>query len=166
MRNRALAIFALALAVLAGFQTYRLATERAGHARTRAEHALEITALATAAREAEAAARAEEQRRTAEVQKAADEADQALDRARADADAARDVGQRLRDRLATLTAACRVGPGDPAAAGSGQTADATARMLADVQRRLDEAQDRIAQHADQARTAGLACQRLYNALTP
>jgi hypothetical protein len=35
-----------------------------------------------------------------------------------------------------------------------------------VQRRLDEAADRIARHADEARAAGLACERAYGALTP
>lgn len=108
------------------------------------------------------AARAEEQRRTAEVQKAADEAFKREEQARADADAARSAGERLRDQLAKARAAIRVNPATPAAS---EAADATERMLADVQSRLDEATDRIARFADQAHTAGTACQRSYQALT-
>jgi hypothetical protein len=160
------AAVALALALAAaGLQTYRMAREQARHADTRARHAEQVADLERASREAALAARTEERRRTAEVQKAADEAHQALERARADAAAATDAGQRLRDRLASLTATCGRASGDAGPAVSGPSAVATAHLLADVQRRLDEAADGIARHADAARAAGLACQRSYDALT-
>lgn len=156
---------ALAAALLlAGWQTYRLANERAAHADTRAAHAQQMQMMFEAARLAGEQARAEEQRRTAEVQKAADEAHQAMDRARADAAAAADAGHRLRQHIATITTACRGGPGHAAAAGAGTPARATADLLADVQRRLDEATDGIAQFADSAHTAGRACQQSYGAV--
>lgn len=156
----------LAAVAVAGVQSWRLASEQADHADTRAQHAHQIAALAEAARQAEADARAEEQRRTAEVQKAADDAHQAMERARADAVAAADAGDRLRKRIATITAARCAGPSGAAATSDGTPADATARMLADVQRRLDEAANGIARFADRAHAAGRACESGYNALTP
>ena len=162
---RALAV-ALALALLlAGWIAFRLSNEQEAHAETRAAHALQIAALERAAKEAEANARAEEQRRTAEVQKVADEARQELDRARADAVAAADAGSRLRSQIAAITAGCRAAASHPQAASGGPPADAAADLLADVQRRLGEATERIAAYADTARAAGAACERSYDALT-
>lgn len=156
----------LVAALLAvGLQTYRLASEQAAHADTRAQHAEHIADLERDAREAVLAARTEERRRTSEVQKAADEAHQALERARADAAAAADAGQRLRDRIAAITATCGRAASDPGPASGSAPAVATADLLADVQRRLGEAAQGIAAFADQARTAGLACERSYDALT-
>ena len=155
-----LAVLLLALAL----QTYRLAGEQRAHADTRAQHAEHIADLEREAREAVLAARNEERRRTAEVQKAADEAHESLARARADAVAATDAGQRLRDRIATLAATCGRAASDTGPAGSGTAAIATADLLADVQRRLDEAANGIAAHADAAMAAGLACERSYKAL--
>ena len=165
LANRWLLGGLLVAALLAvGLQTYRLASEQAAHADTRAQHAEQLRELADAARQAEADAREEEQRRTAEVQKAADEAHQALERARADAAAAADAGQRLRDRIATITATCGRAASDTGPASSSAPAVATADLLARVQQRLDEAADAIARHADAASTAGLACQRAYESL--
>ncbi len=154
-----------ALGVLLGLQTINLAGERAAHSKTHAAHYQQIQQLERQALLAERAAREEEQRRTVEVQKAADDAQKQIDQARADAAAASDAGQRLRQRLAQLTNACRAGPSGAAAAGTGQATGAAADLLANVQRRLDEAQDRIAGFADAAHTAGTACQRSYGALT-
>ena len=160
-------ILLLAIAVfgiLAGAQTVRLAAEESDHSMTKAEHAAQMQVLAENAREAENKARTEEQRRTAEVQKAANEADQARLTAEADAAAARTAGQRLRAQLAALAADYRGATGNPGAAASGTPADAAERVLADVQRRLDEAQDRVADFADRSRTAGLACERIHDSL--
>ena len=162
--TRALAVALAAALWIAGLQTYRLAREQAAHADTRAQHAEHIADMERVAREAVEAARAEEQRRTAEVQKAADEAHKSLARARADAVAATDAGQRLRERIAAITASCGRAASDPATAGSSSPASATADLLADVQRRLDEATDGIARFADQAHAAGAACQRSYDSL--
>lgn len=156
----------LAAVAVAGVQSWRLASEQAAHADTRAQHALQIAELAKAARQAEADARAEEQRRTAEVQKAANDARQAMERARADAVAAADAGDRLRKHIATLTAASCAGLIGADAASGSAAADATAGMLADVQRRIDDATNRIAEFADRAHAAGRACESGYNALTP
>ena len=85
--------------------------------------------------------------------------------ARADADAATSAGERLRQRVAELAAGCRGTSNGAAVAVAGPPARSGADLLADVQRRLDEAADRIARHADEARAAGLACERAYGALT-
>lgn len=90
------------------------------------------------------------------------------DRARLAADAARarTAADSLRQHVADLEAlaggvACR----DPAAAGQRETASAAARMLAELQRRADERAGILAQAADEARAAGLNCERRYDALT-
>lgn len=156
----------LAAVAVAGVQSWRLASEQAAHADTRAQHALQIAALAEAARQAEADARTEEQRRTAEVQKAADDARQALARARADAVAAADAGDRLRKHIATLTAARCAGASGAAAASGGTPADATADLLADVFSEMERAGRAMAEEADRRGIAGAACESGYNALTP
>lgn len=162
--TRALAAALAAALLLAGWQTYRLANERTAHAETRSAHALQMQMMFEAARLAGEQARTEEQRRTAEVQKAADEAYQAMERARADAAAAADAGGRLRQHIATLTATCRRAPGNTATASAGAPTDTTADLLADVQRRLDEASEQLAGFADSAHTAGRTCQQSYDAL--
>lgn len=155
----------LALA-LVGMQTLRLANERTAHAVTKGLHADERTSWERATRVAVDAARAEEQRRSTALQGVIDETEQKLAQARADADAAGTAGERLRKRVTEITGACRGASSHPGAAGAGQTADATADLLADVQRRLDEAADGISRFADQAHAAGKACQRGWGTLTP
>ena len=149
----------------AGLQTYRLVLEQSAHARTQRDHAQQLGAMERAAGEAVAAARTEEARRFAALWETLNETQAALDRARADAAGAADAGVSLRQRIAALTAGCRAGASDSAPAGSSPPADASADLLADVQRRLDEAADGIAQHADAARIAGWGCERAYDALT-
>ena len=153
----ALAI-ALGALTLAAWDSARLKrADAAGYKRAQSEYqARELAAVN--------AARAEEARRTAAVQKEADHARQDLTRAQADAAAAADAGQRLRAAIAAARRSCPAASGAPAAVGS-PPADPAEGVLADVQRRLDEAADGIAAHADAARIAGQACQRAYNALT-
>lgn len=170
MISRAIA-YALAVALaaalgLAGLQTLRLAGEQRDHAETREKHATDLQALSDASRQAEADARAEEQRRTAEVQKAADEAREREAQALADAAAANATGQRLRDRLAALAARGGQAASDPGPATGGPPAGDPIGVLAGVLARADERAGILAQYADAARTAGLACERAYDALTP
>jgi hypothetical protein len=164
MMTRFLASGLVATALMLGLQTWRLDRERLAHAETRAEHAAMVAATEAVAREAEQAARLEEQRRLEALQGVIHDTEAKLARARADAVAAADAGGRLRERIASLAASCRSAAGDPATAGPGQATDATAAMLADVQRRLDQATDELARFADDAHAAGLACQRSYGAL--
>jgi hypothetical protein len=75
---------------------------------------------------------------------------------RADADAA---GRDLRVRLAGAVAAARA-----ASAAGGEAAGDPIGVLADVLGRADERAGVLAGYADEARTAGLACERSYDAL--
>lgn len=163
--TRFLASGLIATAVMLGLQTWRLGNEREAHAETRAGHALLVAAAADAARAAEAAARVEEQRRIAALQEIIDDTESKLARARADAARAADVGQRLRERFSAVASACGAGAGGAGSAGSGPTASAAAGLLADVQRRLDEAAGRLAEFADASHAAGLACERAYGEVT-
>lgn len=154
----------LALAFV-GLQTVRLANERETHAQSKQAHAEQRETWERKTREAVESARAEEQRRAEALQGVIHEVEQNLAQARADADAASDSGERLRKRLSAITAACRVGTSNPASASAGPTTEASGDLLADVQRRLDEAQDRIAEFADKAHAAGKACERSHGTLT-
>lgn len=172
MRAQILGWALVVLLVLLGWQTMRLsdaqedlAREGEAHQRTIAKHADERTQWERESRLAVEAARAEEQRRTAAVQKEADEAKSQLAQSRRDEAAARSAGERLRQRLAALAARACSAPGGAPAADGGAAAAAAGNLLADVQRRLDEAADDLARFADAAAIAGRACERSYNALT-
>lgn len=111
------------------------------------------------------AARAEEQRRTQAVQGVANATRKELATARAAADDARRAGELLRAQLAAAGALCG-GPANPAAAGGSPATNPAGGLLADVQRRLDEAADATLRFADESRIAGLGCERAYETLTP
>ncbi|WP_168735169.1 DUF2514 family protein [Pseudothauera rhizosphaerae] len=167
LKTNALLAALLALAVVAsaaGVQTLRLAGEQRDHADTLRRHAQELAALGDAARQATEDARAEERRRYTALQEIVDGTRTELDAARADAVAAAAAGERLRQRLAAITAGCRGAGSDPGATAGGPAASSAADLLADVQRRLDAAADGIARHADAAEAAGRACERAYDAL--
>jgi len=109
-------------------------------------------------------ARIEEQRRTAAQTKATNEAIQQAERVRADARAA-DTARR--ELLARATALANAGrrPSDSGALGSRAPAGDPLGVLADVLGRADQSAGVLAQYADAARVAGLACERSYDALT-
>lgn len=89
-----------------------------------------------------------------------------LTRAEKRADAAVAVGtaaERLRQRTATVAAACR-GSGDPAASGISQAASSPGLVLADMQRRIVEAAGRYAAYADAAADAAESCASRYDSL--
>ncbi|MBT9467224.1 DUF2514 family protein [Hydrogenophaga sp.] len=102
-------------------------------------------------------------RRTAAVQKEVEDARKKVNDLEGAVAGAADAGGRLRDELARARRlACTT---DTTTAGGSAAAEATERVLADVQRRLDEAQERVAQYADRSRIAGLTCQGIHGALT-
>jgi hypothetical protein len=158
---RVLSMVLTLTAVLLGFQSWRLMGEQRAHAETRADHAQQMQMMFEAAKLAGEQARAEEQRRAKALQEIIDDTESKLARARADAARAADVGQRLRERFSAVASSCGAGFGGSSAASAGPTASATAGVLADVQRRLDEVAGRIAGFADTAHAAGLACERAY-----
>ncbi|MHA6885739.1 DUF2514 family protein [Ralstonia pseudosolanacearum] len=109
-------------------------------------------------------ARIEEQRRTQKQSEIANDAKQQADTALADAGRARAESGRLRERIAALVAAGRATE-SPAATGGSQAAGDLLDVLADVLVRADQRAGDLAQYADAARIAGLACERSYAALT-
>jgi chromosome segregation ATPase len=103
-------------------------------------------------------------RRTAAVQKEVEHARKKVKALEGAVAGAADAGERLRDELAAARArACTTDTTTPG--GSAAAAEAE-RVLADVQRRLDAAQERVALYADKARTAGETCEGIHGALTP
>lgn len=148
-------LLALAL-LLAGWQWRQAVTARADLALYRGKVAEQI-------QQAEAAARSEEQRRTAKIQEAQDAAHQARIAAESDARAARASADRLRQRAAELAASCSAS--NPAPAASSPAASAPGPVLADMLIRLEEAGREIAEESDRRRIAGIACERVYRALS-
>lgn len=108
--------------------------------------------------------RAEEQRRTAAQTEIANAAKKEADTARADARDAGAAADRLRGRVNELLAAARA-PKDPTAPSGSEAAGDPLGVLADVLEKSDRRAGILAEYADQARLAGLACERSYDALT-
>lgn len=154
-------------AILALFLTYgggRLQQRATDNRRYQAEQTAAL-AKAQATRIAELdAVRQEEQRRTDEQRKIADDATKKADAARADAVAANDSAGRLRVRVAELLAASGSGK-DPIPASPSTPANPAADLLGDLFLRSVETNRQLAEYADQARIAGLACVAAYDSLT-
>lgn len=161
IRNAAI----VGLAVCAALAWGGALVERSKRQEAVAELASYRAEAAEAARRAEAEQREEEARREDEIKKVVTDARLQTHRAQRDAAGARAAGDSLRDELARARARSCASGQDSATAPGGPPADATERMLADVQRRLDEAADGIAAHADLAIAAGMACERAYDGLT-
>lgn len=109
-------------------------------------------------------AREEEQRRQRAIDKVRQDAEQQIARAETDAAAANAVAVRLREqarRVAIRASQCASHSGT---AQSGQAAKQPAMVLADVLGRVDARTGELAKAFDRARTAGLACERAYDAL--
>lgn len=110
------------------------------------------------------AAKAEADKQAARIAALETEVQNAQDRAKtadADAVAARGAGERLRVQLAAARRSVCPTPATPnGGAPAGQTGD----LLADVQRRLDEATDGIARFADASYNSAVACSSLYDSM--
>lgn len=157
-------VAALVLLLAAGIQTHRLALRDADLALVREGRAQDRAAAAAAAASGIAAARAEESRRHAALQEIADAANLDAARARDDAAAAARAAGGLRQRAAQLAAGCGATAGDPAAATGSAPAAGAGLLLADLLGRADDRAGGLAAYADQARAAGIACERAYDSL--
>ena len=129
-------------------------------ARQESAHAIVLEQMAQATVASIEAARKEEARRTAAVEEQRDLAQKIAAAARADANTRAASERRLRQRINTLLAGA-VGS-NPALADGGPAAEAPIDMLAHVLGRALEAAGRLAEYADQARGAGLTCERSYD----
>lgn len=96
-----------------------------------------------------------------EVERVRDDAQNLAAAARRDAAAAADLAGRLRQHITRLAAATAA---DPAPAGPGDAAAGPGLVFADVLGRADARLRALAEYADQARIAGLTCQRAYEAV--
>lgn len=142
---------------LAGVQTVRLHRAQSATVKRQSAWDAERITLLTAAVTATAKARDTETRWQAQQQEADHVAQKATDAARADAAAARTVAERLRQRATQLAGSCSATPsaGVPS---PGAPASNPGDLLADMQRRIDEAAGSIAQYADEVTIARQACE--------
>ena len=153
--------WALALAVVAGWQQIRVSSAQsvaAGAQRELAEYRAEV---AERDRRAALFVIQENQRRQAATEKADAEAKQQLDQARSDAARADSALERLQQRLAAAEQRSR-DAGNSITAQLGQAADSAARMQADMFGRIGAAAQLYAGVADQRGIAGAACERAYD----
>lgn len=116
---------------------------------------------AKAVAEQKAADKKEEQRRNAELQKIQADAQQRIDAARNDAVNAASKSGRLQQQLATIRKQL---VGYSAAESIGNPAADTGVLLSDVLAASVERNRQLADYADRAREAGLACEAQYNSL--
>lgn len=107
------------------------------------------------------------QRRLDDMQRNIDEARKQTATAQADAADARSERDRLRKQQSTFLAAARArdAASNPATAGKCEATGAAADLFADMFSEADEATGILAAALDSARTAGLTCERAYDALT-
>lgn len=154
---KAIGIGLLVLALLGAFALFTAHERSLGAAETKAEAAQASLELAkdSAAKTAQIVAAQQGVIHDAQLQAGA--ASAAAARAASERDA-------FRVRLNAFLSASR-GP-QPATAASGSApATDSLGMLADVLGRADDRAQKLAAYADQARIAGLACERSYDALT-
>lgn len=143
-----------------------IAEKDAYAARLSASYSDQMATFANNARDGESAARIEEQRRAAAQQQVIQNARQQTYQAMVDRDAADAVAGRLRKRVDDIAAAARrrPGSGNPSLTAGSPTAADPIGVLADVLSRADERAGILAAYADQARIAGVACERAYESL--
>jgi hypothetical protein len=154
----------LVLAATAVGAGYGWQSERTAHANTKAAHAEYIAKAERTARELAERNRSTEQ----ELQNAREnhDAEAAALRKLADrrAVAAVAAGQRLQDAAADAAERSRAQCAGSAPAELRDTAQDPARMLSIVLGEIDDFAGAVAANADDARAAGSACQRQYNAV--
>jgi hypothetical protein len=118
---------------------------------------------AQAAQEAEAKARQVEQARAASIERIERESFIRTEAIKADARRANDAALRLRDHVARI-AASNHAPGNSAATADSTPTDSASDLLGIVLTRIDERAGELAAYADNARAAGIACVKSYEAL--
>lgn len=159
---------ALVLVVLVGsctVQTGRLHNFQRALATEKTERKAEHDAAAAAAIKASAEYRAREQQWASAQKEIVDATERKLTQARADAVIADAASGRLQQRVAALVAEARRAATNPGPAGASPPAGDPIQLLADLQRRADEAAGILARIADERGAAGAACERAYDALT-
>lgn len=160
-----LAIISLVALLLWGLSTWRYAAGYAAGKRL-ADQAWQLKWETrnrdeeTARANRERGERVEEQRRWQAMIKVKQNADQQLDQIKADAERLRRTLSQLRQQLADHSP-CRVSTAD----GASPASAAAGFLFADVLGESLQRNAALAAYADRARAAGLACERLYDAVT-
>ena len=126
-------------------------------------HAQERERHAQAAQQAEAKARLTEQARVAAIERIEHETFTRTQAIQADAAAARRSADSLRNHIARL-AGSGSAPSDTAAAPSSEAATGPGLVLTELFSRTLDRTVELAEYADRARTAGLACEAAYATL--
>jgi hypothetical protein len=157
------AAVAAGLLLALGAQTLRVNIYRADLAESISLRAQEREISAAAARIQSEAYRIEDQRRASAIRSVISEAIKTSEAVALDANSARAANDRLRERVAALVARSRA-PRNPAAPSGSPPAGDAADVLADMLGRVSEAARQLALIADERGTAGLACERSYEAL--
>lgn len=147
----------VAFGALGVVQTLRLSDQKAEYAKLEKKHADSVAESEKAARDAGQKYRDVERKWGLALSEVSENAQAEIETAQRDAIDARTAGERLRKQHAATLAALRsAATCAPADADSGKAADEAVNMLADMQRRLDEATDTIATFADTAYAASVA----------
>jgi hypothetical protein len=165
--NMIIAGLALALAMVTGalgWQTVRLSKEQTAHQTTVATFAKLRETQANEAKSAAEAARTEEHRRIFALEGVIREQTKVAASARADADAAAVALKRLRDKAASFATAAGQTPAGATTAPTSPPTDNTTVVLADVLGSLGQRAVDLGKYADEARSAGLACEASYDTL--
>ncbi len=130
-------------------------------AEVKALHAQERQRYAEAAQAAEQKARQVEQERVEALGRIESEAAKRTQDLQADAAAARRAADSLRQHIARLAGQTA---SNPAATDSGEATTGPGLLLTDLFSRTLDRTVELAEYADRARTAGLACEAAYQAL--
>lgn len=149
-----------------GVQTSRVHSLQVDVASEKTGRAKDQAAWATGAASAATANLNESARRVAAQGVNANAAAQYTAAAAVDATARRASAERLRNATVATAARCSPASADSAAAAVGAPASSPGDLLADLQRRMDEAAGRTIAFADAAHAAGQECVGDYDALTP
>lgn len=158
-------VLGVALAT-AGYQAKQATDARAKTAKVKQEFAEYRETQERQTRERMEQLRADKSRSDKLRQEAQDAEHLARIAAQADADRLRAGNGQLRRYATDLAASLGSRPGDTAPAPGGETARATADLLAELLGRVDDAAATIAVYADSSRRAGLLCERTFDAVSP
>ena len=164
MGRRALP-YIITVAVVAAvlFGAYRFGSS-VKNAEWAAKWAMQEVKLAEDRAKAERLQREEEQRRQAAIDGVIDDAHKQIELARADAAAATAAAASLRDKAKRLAARASKACSNPQATPGSEATSSPGMVLADLFGRADQRAGELAAAYDQARAAGLACQRAYDAV--
>lgn len=152
---------ALALAIAASVQTWRLSSEQTAHQQTKLDWMTERDATSRAALRAQAEYNQEAENDRKRAQQANEDAKTRIDALAANLAVAGTERERLQHAYATAVARRCEAAGTPAIAGPSAAASAPRDLLADVPGRIDAAADRIAEFAERAMSAAEACKSAW-----